>query len=282
MGKSYNNWYKTKLARVGRYWVAVSGDIFKSAGLLAVVLCSVILMVYGFICLLAAPMFALRNIEIRGLNELTEKDICDLANLKTAQNILTVNLEGTIRKIQANPWVMEVSIGRILPDRLNIEIKERRALALLKKDDAFFLLDQDGSAFKELGQTDDADLPVINGWSGSPRGTAGLSLGKILDLMGVYAGETDLAPLGSLSEVHLNEVLGVTIFTDRGISLFLGFDDYAVKLTRLKQVWQDLERRGLVKGFLRIDLSDPDKATVDWREVQPPKLRIKTRQGLRT
>ncbi|MDZ4165142.1 MAG: FtsQ-type POTRA domain-containing protein [Smithellaceae bacterium] len=282
MRKSYQSWYKTRLGRVRRYWIVVSGDIFRSAGLLAVVLCFVFLMVYGYAGLLTSSIFAIRSIEIKGLNELTEKDVYDLARLRTSQNILTVNLARTIRRIQVNPWVREVSISRILPDRLKIEILERRALAMLKNADAFFLLDQSGFAFKELTQTDVVDLPVINGWTGSPQGTSGLSLEKTVNLIEAYTGEKELTSLGSLSEVHLNEVFGITIFTNRGISLYLGFDDYEVKLVRLKQVWQDLERRGPVQGFLRIDLSNPDKATVDWREVQPPKLQIKSRQGLRT
>lgn len=282
MSSSLRYRYRTKLARIRRYGPDLAGDIFKALGLVAAVFCIASLMVYGLACLLATSAFGIRGIEIRGLTELTEKDIYHLAGVRLSQNVFTVNLEGAVRKIQANPWVREVSVRRVLPDRLKIEIVERKSLAMLRKDDCFFLVDDLGLVFKELTDKDHVDLPVINGWTERIQEVSGLSLRKMTELVALYSERTEPQILGNLSEVHLSEVLGVTLFTERGISLCLGFDDYGVKLARFKQVWQDLTKKGMGKGFLRIDLSDPDKASVEWREVRPPKLQVNSRRGLRT
>ncbi len=274
--------YRTKLARIRRNLPDLAGDIFKALGLVAAVFCLASLLVYGFACLLATPTLAIRGIEIRGLNELTEKDIYRLTGIRLSQNLFAVNLDGTVRKIQANPWVREVSVSRVLPDKLMIEIVERISLALLRRDDSFFLVDDRGLIFKELTDRDHSDLPVINGWSERVEEVSGLSLKKLTELVALYNNRAEPLALGNLAEIHLSEVLGVTLFIEQGISLGLGFDDYSVKLDRFKQVWQDLTKKGMVKGFLRIDLSDPDKASVEWLEVRPPKLRVNSRRGLRT
>lgn len=281
MRSSLGYGYRTKLARIRRNWPDQARDIGKALGLVTAVFCIASLLVYGLAWLLATPILGIRGIEIKGLNELTEKDIYLLTEVRLSQNVFSVNLDGLVRKIQTSPWVREVSVSRVLPDKLKIEIVERKSLALLKKDDSFFLVDELGLVFKELTGREHADLPVINGWSEYIQEASGLSLRKMIELVSLYHERTEPHILGNLAEVHLSDVVGVTLFTEGGISVCLGFDDYPVKLTRFKQVWQDLTEKGMGKGFLRIDLSDPDKASVEWREVRPPKLQVNSKRGLR-
>ncbi len=238
-------------------------------------------MVYGYSFITSLPYLQAREITIRGCKELTEKDILSLAAIKPYQNILVVNVEEAGRRIRTNPWVRNVSVGREFPDRVVIEVKERTPVALLKKDMAFFLMDLEGVTFKKLEMGDELDLPILTGFYSGGRTDMQL-LGKSLDLLSYLAKAPDFPNIKTVSEIHGNERLGISIFTNSGLCLMLGFDNYENKFKRLPVVMADLDRRNQKTGFMQIDLSDPVKVTVQQRnilvpsETAPSKARFKT------
>jgi cell division protein FtsQ len=238
-------------------------------------------LVYGYSFLISIPYLQANEIMIRGCKELTEKDILALAAIKPSQNILVVNVDEVGRRIKANPWVKDVSVGREFPDRVVIEIKERIPAALLKKDMAFYLMDLEGVTFKKLEMDDEMDLPILTGFHSSDKPDNQL-LKKSLDLLHYLTKSQDFPNIKTVSEIHGNERLGISIFTNSGLCLLLGFDNYENKFKRLPVVMADLDRRNQKKGFIQIDLSDPVKVTVQQRnilvpsETAPSKARFKT------
>jgi cell division protein FtsQ len=77
-------------------------------------------------------------------------------------------------------------------------------------------------------------------------------------------------------------VFGLSLFTDSGLCLQLGFDNYDNKLKRLAPVMADLDRRNLKPGYLLIDLSDLTKITVQRRNVLGPAAPPGSKKELRT
>jgi cell division protein FtsQ len=223
--------------------------------------------------MLTSPFFSLQKIEIKGLKELTEKDIFRLTEIRRAQNLLTLNLERSLRHLQDEPWIREVSISRFLPDRLVISITEYQAKMVLMKEGHFYLVDETGKEFKKLSPQDNLDLPVINGWTPAIQSSTGLSLAKMIEIKNSYTAKMGVDFPGNLSEIHVDEFQGVTLFTDRGILVALGLDDYDLKMVRLRQLWDDLASKGMGQGQLRVDLSDPDKATVEPRDPKPKRIK---------
>ena len=84
------------------------------------------------------------------------------------------------------------------------------------------------------------------------------------------------------AEINGNERYGISVFTNTGLCLFLGFDNYENKFKRLSPVLADLERRNIKTGHLYIDLSDPVKITVQQRGVLPPATAANTKKGFKT
>jgi len=238
-------------------------------------------MVYGFSFIISSPYFQAREITIRGCKELTEKDILSLVAIRPSQNILVVNAEEACRRIRTNPWVKDVSVGREFPDRIVIEIRERIPVALLKKDAVFYLMDLEGVTFKKLEMGDEMDLPILTGFHAEGK-TDGPLLGKSLELLQFLAKTADFPNIKVVSEVHGSERSGISVFTNNGLCLLLGFDNYENKFKRLPVVMADLDRRNQKAAFMQIDLSDPVKVTVQQRniltpsETVPAKARYKT------
>jgi cell division protein FtsQ len=239
------------------------------------------LLIIGYLYLISNPYFAIREISVRGCKELTEKDILAMTAVKTSQNIFAVSLGDVEKRVRANPWIKEVSIGRELPDRLVIDLRERTAVSLVKKDTSFYLVDLDGVMFKKLEMSDEMDLPIVTGFQGTDK-DAQILMGKTLDLLRYLSTAKDFPNIKNVSEINGNEQFGLSVFTDRGLCLHLGFDNYENKFKRLPPVMVDMERRNQNIGHLYIDLSDPVKITVQRRGILPPAATSVTKNEYKT
>ncbi|MDI6777067.1 MAG: FtsQ-type POTRA domain-containing protein [Syntrophales bacterium] len=266
MKKSWKTKWLTRRNRLKRRSGNIFREVFKVFFLLSAILTITMIMIFGYNYTISSPYFQIRETAVRGCKELTEKDILLLAAIKPAQNILTVNMNTITRRISTNPWVRDVSIGRELPDRLVIEVRERTPVALIQGDSGFYLMDLDGVAFKRLEAGDEADLPVLTGCASGKKTNPEL-IKKSLKLLRYLATSRDFPTIDRISEVHGSEISGLSLFTNDGMSLQLGFDSYENKLKRLIPVMADLTRKNLRGGFLRIDLSDPVKITVQRRNI---------------
>lgn len=257
---------KTKHNRIRRRFSDISGDFFGAAGLLlvAVLLSSVFIYAYNFI--ISRPYFKIREISVRGLKELTEKDILTAAGVKPSQSLLAVNTSAVMRRICANQWVKNVDIGRELPSKLVLEVKERTAVALVKQSNDFCLMDAEGFIFKKLGMSDEIDLPIITGVDEREGGRSELLL-STLRLLKIVSDSRKYPYLGTISEVHVDDVFGLSLISNTGLYLKLGASGFENKLEQLKIILTDLENRGLRKGYIYVDLSDESKITVQRRNM---------------
>ena len=257
------------LLEMGRAVLLTGAIVAVTAGLLA-----------GYDWMIRSPHLRVRETVIRGCKELTEKEILALAAVRSAPNILMLNLEAIARRIQANPWIREVSVGREFPDRLVIVVRERKAVALIQQETGLYLLDGEGVPFKKLDSGEESDLPILTGCIPGGRFDDTL-VKKSLALLSDLAKAKGNPAVGAAAEIHANETFGLSLFTDTGLCLKFGFDGYEDKLKRLAPVMADLDRRNLKSGFLLIDLSDPAKVNVQRRNILGPAGPVGSGKGYR-
>lgn len=250
-----------------------AGDLLREVSLVILLTGAIAGVTAGFLLgydwIIRSPYLAVRETVVRGCKELTEKDILTLAAIRPSPNILALNPEAITRRIRANPWIQEVFVGREFPDRLVIVVRERKAVALLQREGALYLLDSEGEPFKKLEPGDEANLPVLTGFVNGGRTNDALVKQSIV-LLNYLAGSKDAPAIGAVSEVHGNETFGLSLFTDTGLCLQLGFDGFENKFQRLTPVMADLDRKNRKVGFLLIDLSDPAKINVQQRNLLAP------------
>lgn len=133
-----------------------------------ILLLVVLMMTVRFPALLAADgRYRLEAIEMRGLHILRGKDILAAGEVELDANIFALDLQGMASRIERLPWVKNAHIVRKPPDRLMVDITERRRLAWIKMD-KIYSIDNDGVLLPgEPAMTEtrtELDLPVINGF----------------------------------------------------------------------------------------------------------------------
>ena len=256
-------------ARKNRLIRRLVGALGDSAGALALLAAAALLSsVFIFVCssVLSSPYFAIKEVAVRGVRELTEKEVLELAKVKPQTNIMGINKEVIASRVAVNPWVKTIYIGRELPDRLVLDIRERKPVALVKENGIFYLIDGEGHIFKKLSHGDDVDLPVITGVKINLAEKPPL-YADTLKLLETLFTSGDYGFLGTVSEAHLDGVFGLSLLTDSGLYLKLGREDFYGKLNQLKIVLADLEKRGMSHGRLFVDLADVSKVTVERLEM---------------
>lgn len=253
--------FEARKNRLYRRLIGALGESLSALALLAAGTFLSLLFIFVYSSLLSASYFEIREISVRGVKELTEKDVLALAKIKPRSNILAVNTEAIAARIAANPWVKQIYIGRELPNRLVLDVRERKPVALIKEGGGFYLIDGGGYIFKKLSSGDEVDLAIITGVKIQPKEKPALFT-EALKLLDMLAVSDQHGFLGTVSEVHVDEVFGLSILTDQGLHLKLGRENFTGKLNQLKIVLADLEKRGMKNGHLFVDLADISKVTV--------------------
>ncbi|MBN2438114.1 MAG: FtsQ-type POTRA domain-containing protein [Deltaproteobacteria bacterium] len=269
MKKPFCMQFEAKKNRLKRRAGGVLQEIGRAILLTGAIVFVTTALLIGYDLILHAPDLRVRETIVKGCRELTEREILTLASVRSSANLLTINRDAIARRIRANPWVREVFIGREFPCRLVIVVRERKAVALLDRNEGFYLVDGEGTPFKKLETGEESDLPVL---TGCVRGGIldGALVKKSLALLNDLAQIKDGPEIGKVSEIHGNETFGLSLFADTGLCLKLGFDGYENKLKRLTSVMADLDRKNLRTGFLLIDLSNPAKISVQRRNILEP------------
>jgi cell division protein FtsQ len=281
MKRSFRAKYLTRQNRPKGDSGSIGRDCLRVAALLMVILFMATGLIYGFNYAISAPYFLIKATSVKGCRELTEKDVLALAALKSSQTIFSVNMEAMARRIASQPWVKNVAIVREFPNRLVIEVQERTTLAMCRKSEDFYLFDADGVFFKQLETGDEVDVPVLTGYYQKEQLNKEL-FDMTMQLMKALAVSKTFPALNAVSEINASEVSGLSLYTENGFCLKLGFGNYENKLQRLLPVITALNKKDMKQGLLNIDLRDTSKTYVERRGVVEPVEHRKTKKGFST
>jgi cell division protein FtsQ len=216
-----------------------------------------------------ADAFAIREIVVSGKHRLEDIDVRRAAGLQIGSNIFEISAEEAQNRLLLHPWVKEASVVRKLPNRVRIELVERKPVALVALDQ-LYLVSEEGAVFKRLGVDDPADMPVITGiaseqfYDDFDYRTAVLlrSMALLQDYEG--AGLSELEPV---SEIHFEASTGIELFVgDDGMHVRLGNGQHRQKLRRLRQVLARLTQEKARPAYVYLDnVRSPERVTVRLR-----------------
>jgi cell division protein FtsQ len=218
-------------------------------------------MLYASSFVMSSAFFRVKETVIRGCKKVTEEEILELSGIAPSTNIMSVNLEKISRTIETHPWIKTVSVGKIFPRRIIIDITEREPVAILREDDTLYLVDRDGEVFKKFISSDNIELPVLAGVYEAGRVDREL-LVKALELITNVTGRSAFPATKDISEIHADRVYGFTLFTNDRKLVHLGFGDYDRKFAHLNRLLSEAFPDEKNKGFVKIDLENMNRIIV--------------------
>lgn len=194
------------------------------------------------------PRFAIVNLEVEGTKRLARDDVLATAGVTKGQNLFSLDISKAERALVASPWIASAHVTRRLPGTVRLQVVERDPRAILILDGKSFLVASDGTPFKELGQGDPHDFPLITGISAAElrrdKRAELERLARTLSLLRQYE-ELPLGRSYPVQEVHLTDAGSATLSVgDSGVALHLGAPPWKQKLLRAERVLSKAERAG--------------------------------------
>lgn len=124
-----------------------------------------ILLLSLFIILcLKLPYFNIKNVEIDGNKNISDRDIVTLSNLSVGNNIFYINIKDSINNILSNPYISEVHIKRKLPSTIQISVKEREAVFYNKYENKYYVIDKNGIVLQKRDDLKAMKLVKLDGF----------------------------------------------------------------------------------------------------------------------
>jgi cell division protein FtsQ len=176
--------------------------------------------------------FEVQHIIYAPTEHVDDDSLRELLAVEPGTNILACDLAQLSERIAKHPWVALVTITRNLPDTLEIEVTEHEAMALVLAG-RFYLVNDDGRAFKQVERGERGELPIITGVDRDALAAAAdkpvPQLVEALELVRLY----DAKQRPRLGELHVGEDGSVTLYTaESGTALHLGREQFAERLER--------------------------------------------------
>jgi len=188
--------------------------------------------------------------EIQGLHYVSESQVQSKLSEFEARNrnLFSLDLNEVRKSIEQIPWVNEVIVYRTFPNRLMIEIKERRPIAFAKLDTTTLLVDEEGVLLERIPEMKTQfDFPVITGLEPGfqqeilARNHQRLQLYQRL----IQSLDENGANLSKdLSEIYLQDPDNVSvILNDDTVLVYLGRTDFQLKFRHYLAMSKDLKRK---------------------------------------
>src|SRR6185312_9299158 len=174
--------YEPRWLRVARHWWVwlVNLKIPQGAGASAAAMLLVASVSYGAIkgghgpqilenlqnlCDSAANKagFRIAEVALTGEQEVRRDEILMLAGISDHSSLLFLDAARARAGLLSNPWIAEATVLKLYPDRLRIEIKERKPFALWQKDGRIALIADEGTVLEATAPQRFADLPMVVG-----------------------------------------------------------------------------------------------------------------------
>ena len=99
--------------------------------------------------------FRYETLRIVGNAHLSEAAVRHLASLEVGAPLASLDLDQAAAHLAAHPWVADVSVRRVFPNTVQVQVREREVRAVLAAG-GVWLVDRDGTVFHraEAGQLD--------------------------------------------------------------------------------------------------------------------------------
>jgi cell division protein FtsQ len=105
----------------------------------------------------------LDQVALVGHRYTADGDIFEAIDLRRARTMLSFDPQRARSRLAELPWVAEASIERVVPDRLEVRIRERTPVAVWSRGERSFLIDAEGRTLASVPADMMPQLPRVSG-----------------------------------------------------------------------------------------------------------------------
>ncbi|MBI4040850.1 MAG: FtsQ-type POTRA domain-containing protein [Deltaproteobacteria bacterium] len=205
-----------------------------------------------------SELFKLKGFVVRASDHIAEEEMKTFLDPFLGKNIFVIDLEKIKQKVKRHPWIQDIKVTRVYPDRIRLQFSEKKPKAILSAEKLYFL-DEEGKVIHVIRPEDDTNFPVISGISISQSQSDEL-IQSAFEIMDLYQKNEYLRDW-PISEIHWQKKSEFVIYTSNpSFEIRLGMDRLTKKFERLEKVLKDLSQKRLIPRY--IDLNFTKKVVV--------------------
>jgi cell division protein FtsQ len=195
--------------------------------------------------------FVLHEVRVEGAEATTAEAVIRVAGIETGVGLFAVDVAAVRRAVSSLPWVRQTRVVRQLPGTLRIAVTEWQPAFLARLDELRYVTAEGHVVQAPLARG--LDYPVITGVDRAALEGEGRPRRALLEW--VELSRRDV--LGAeVSEIHLSEVTGMSLYTADGVGLQLGWSGFEEKLDRLGRLRKHLKGRNQSAYVVNLSYTD--------------------------
>lgn len=226
---------------------------------------AVVLVVY---LLLHSPLFTVQSIIVEGNSIVTDEKIVDLSEITAGERLYAVNINDSVKKISYYPYVESVEIKRKLPDKIIIEMVERKPVAAIVITGGYIQVNVEGRLLSIAPNIGQYNLPVISGVQLSEIPAPGniIQNDNLTQALQIIS-QCDQELINNLAELNVGQANSIMACTNEGIEIRLGnVENITVRLADLNDILHKIVAQ-------RIKAEDIEY--IDMRYLDAPVIKLK-------
>ena len=216
---------------------------------------------YAILIIISIPIYGLFNpiftivkeIEISGTKLISKNEIIQSSELEN--KIITIfNKQTFLNNLYRSQDIKKVDIIKKSYSKVLILIEEREYAFVVNQEDAKGLIDETGSFYPKKNLDNFTNLPILS-LEKMEDASIGLTL---LILLKKYK----LVDKFELSEIKIDQILGVQIYSIEGQTILIGTNDFDEKIKKLEIIISKaIDKK---KKAVFIDLRETSKGVVNY------------------
>lgn len=222
-------------------------------GKLKIYFCILIfLAVLVFIIIFKTDFFLVKNIIVLDNYKISTEEVIAYSNIDSNDNIFKLKASDIEEKIEKNPYIKDVKLERDLPDKIIIDIEERKELASISNMDIYFVIDSEGYILKTV--TTPPDTYIVKGFEfdsfveGEKINVNNEDLNKALELCRLFqVSEIDLKP-----NIVYNDNNFEMLFKDNIKVKFGDGEEIEDKFNDFVAIFKDLQKKNIKSGLIDV------------------------------
>ena len=245
-----------------RHGSGVFSTLFGTLG----VVCLGLLFILGYDIMTQGRMFAAKEIVVLGNRQLSEARVLSLSGIDSGVNIFAVNLSLARRRLLSDGWIAEARVGREIPDRLIVRVREHVPLAILDLGKKY-LLSREGTIIQECSETGFPGVPLVTGLYYSDLPLNGDSprepFSSLLKALTIAQKDEGPLALSQLERIDVDRDLGITLKADGVVETArIGFGQFTEKYARIDRLLDYLHRQPSDPALRIIEIESDDRIVV--------------------
>ena len=176
------------------------------------------------------------HFRVTGNSALSHDDVTGRLEGLIGMPMMAVDLEEWREKVLESPWIETATVRRVFPDVIDVQVVERRPMAVGRIGTALYLIDHRGGVIDEYGGSHGGfDLPLIDGLTGGGSNSQG---GPVIDearadlagrLMASLKDHPDLE--GRVSQIDVSNPRDAVVILEGDTALIrVGTEQFAERL----------------------------------------------------